>query len=319
MPAYEKSQWNAIFFIMFIIISVFYLHSLVLSVVFQVFISSASDVHKQAAVDRDQSMRLAFLALASVGGTTTNIDNNNNIDDPSRNHSSCTLDTSTTSKGQDAFVVDPTVIHETLQLLRPHYSALKLKILMDIIVPETDSIDRDDNKYNHDTRNSSISYDGTTSYRRIDIPPPLNGNKQMEYEVFRRRIRDALGCSIRATRTPTTVGLAVETFSVVVVVLNFIYVILLTSSIYDANWIQESEVIVASLITCLALLEVSIRYNPLNVTCHANPISRLNTVLDGTALLGGLLSFFGTLYWWGRCIISHSGGSRVLLTRIIFL
>lgn len=302
MPSYEKSQWNAIFFVLFIVVSVFYLHSLVLSVVFQVFISSASDVHKRATVDREQSMRLAFLALSSAGGTNTmtlrtdddglhNNNNNNNTYcyDHSRKTTTTTPpiirsdDTSTTHN----VVTDLNLIYETLQLLRPHYGPVKMKILMDIVSPH--HIDIVDSTVNDDT----IS--GTAGCCRRTIPTTLQYlNRPIEYDVFRRRIRDALGCSVRATRTPTTVGLAVEAFSIVVTVLNFIYVILLTSTFRSRNNVETREAIVGSIITFLALLEVSIRYNPLNVTCWVNPITRLNAVLDGTALFGGLVSLFGT-------------------------
>jgi hypothetical protein len=79
-----------------------------------------------------------------------------------------------------------------------------------------------------------------------------------------------------------------------VAVLNVFYVILVTST-FEAVRFEVSEVAVGSLITFLALLEVTVRYKPLHVAFWVNPITRLNAVLDGTALFGGLVSLVGTL------------------------
>ncbi|KAG7368073.1 ion transport protein [Nitzschia inconspicua] len=107
MPAYNDSRWNAIFFVTFIVVGVFYLHSLVLSVVFQVFIKSATEVHRRSVSDKEQSLRLAYLAL------TTNSFNDT---------------------AEKSFVHPPT-IREAFRLLRPHYSRLKTTVLMDIVLP----------------------------------------------------------------------------------------------------------------------------------------------------------------------------------------
>ena len=61
---YEASRTNAIFFVIFIVTCTFYLHSLTLSLVFQVFIRAATEVHHRSAVDKEDSIRYAFLALS---------------------------------------------------------------------------------------------------------------------------------------------------------------------------------------------------------------------------------------------------------------
>jgi hypothetical protein len=61
------------FFVFFIITSVFYLHSLILSVVFQVFIQAAIEVHRLAASDREEATRLAFHSLASARLTSPDV------------------------------------------------------------------------------------------------------------------------------------------------------------------------------------------------------------------------------------------------------
>ena len=94
MPMYQKSRSNAIFFIFFIVVSVFYLHSLVLSVVFQTYIQAASEIHERSASDREAAVRLAFLALA---------------------------------KDARAEVVSTSSVRKTLQLVRPHYGPQKVR------------------------------------------------------------------------------------------------------------------------------------------------------------------------------------------------
>jgi hypothetical protein len=117
MPAYNESRLNAIFFVTFIIVGVFYLHSLVLSVVFQVFVQSANEVHHRSSSDKEESIRLAFYALALA--------TNNKHDD----------DVIPNSGWPPNALVDSRLVFETLRLLRPHYNGLKLKVLLKVIVP----------------------------------------------------------------------------------------------------------------------------------------------------------------------------------------
>jgi hypothetical protein len=92
---YEKSQSNAFFFIFFIVTSVFYLHSLVLSVVFQTYIQATTDIHERSTWDREEAIRLAFLALVKNG------------------------ETDHISAGS---------VRKALQVVRPHYSNMKVSV-----------------------------------------------------------------------------------------------------------------------------------------------------------------------------------------------
>lgn len=90
---YQESRRNAVFFVFFIIVGFFYLHSLVLSVVFSTYIHAASDIHERSLSVREEAIRRAFLALRR--------------DDVSE-------------------YISASSIRKTLQLVRPHYSTMKV-------------------------------------------------------------------------------------------------------------------------------------------------------------------------------------------------
>jgi hypothetical protein len=92
---YQTSRLNAIFFIFYIVTSVFYLHSLVLSVVFQTYIQAATEIHERSATDREEAVRLAFLALI---------------------------------KDDHSELVSVSSVRKTLQIIRPHYSSHKVRV-----------------------------------------------------------------------------------------------------------------------------------------------------------------------------------------------
>lgn len=96
MPMYEEHPSSAFFFIFFIITASFYLHSLVLSVVFQTYMQASADIHERTLWYREEATRLAFLALAKNG------------------------ETETISVGS---------VRKTLQMVRPHYSNMKVSYL----------------------------------------------------------------------------------------------------------------------------------------------------------------------------------------------
>lgn len=91
---YEVSRSNAIFFVFFIIVSVFYLHSLVLSVVFQTYIHAATEIHQRAAMDREEAIRRAFVVLL---------------------------------REESSEYISASSVRKTLQIVRPHYNALKVR------------------------------------------------------------------------------------------------------------------------------------------------------------------------------------------------
>jgi len=93
MPMYESNRANALFFIFFTIVCGFYLHSLVLSVVFQTYIQAATDIHKRSSFNREEAIKLAFLALLRDGETEC---------------------------------ISTSSVRKTLQAVRPHYSVMKV-------------------------------------------------------------------------------------------------------------------------------------------------------------------------------------------------
>ena len=98
MSTYSNGRANAIFFVFFIIVCVFYLHSLILSVVFQVFIQAATEVHHRSAVDKEDCIRHAYLVLSS-----------------------------TRMARQPIGQVHTDLIKDTLRKVRPHYGELKVR------------------------------------------------------------------------------------------------------------------------------------------------------------------------------------------------
>jgi hypothetical protein len=244
MPMYEKSRSNAVFFIFFIVTCTFYLHSLVLSVVFQTYIQAASDIHDRSASDREDAVRLAFVALL---------------------------------KDDESELVSTSSVRKTLQVVRPHYSAMKVS---------------------HELQpNSTIQVPNSTSLLEkikalMDILDPSNQHV-IDYPSFRTKIRQALNASIRTARTATSFAMGVELIAVFVAVVNFVYVILLSSE-FQAAWFDAVAVSTGCAITLLGLLELVIRFNPLRIPNFA-PITRLNATFDGLALVGALVSCIGTL------------------------
>jgi hypothetical protein len=259
MPAYNESRWNAVFFVIFIVVSVFYLHSLVLSVVFQVFIQSATEIHRRSNSCKEESLQLAFLALTSTRNST-----NTNINQlPPHNNA----------------LVDTRLICEMLRLLRPHYSQQKLNVLIDIILPPNFESSPEVNQRGIHLQKEPIK--------------EVNTNN-LNYDAFQKRIQHALSSSIRITRRHSTLGVAVEILSVVVAILNFVFVIIFTLLLQSNNKNDKIEFIIGSLLTVLTLLEVSIRYNPWQYSNRKNTINRLNAALDGMGCIGGIVSFIGT-------------------------
>jgi hypothetical protein len=221
---YQSVPSQSIFFIVFIITCVFYYHSLVLSVVFQTYIQAVTEIHERSSSDREDAVRLSFLALMKDG---------------------------------QADVISTSSVRKCLQVVRPHYNALKMKALLDIVDPSNHHI--------------------------------------IGYDAFRTKIRQALNASIRTARAATTFAMGVELIAVLVAVSNFVYVILVTSE-WNALWFDSVEVVLGSIITLLGLLELVIRFNPLRVQNFA-PITRLNFFFDGLASIAALFSFIGIVQY----------------------
>lgn len=262
MPTYDESPWNAVFFVIFIVVSIFYLHSLVLSVVFQVFIQSAKEVHRRSTSDKENSLKLAFLALAWARNT------------PETNQNEFA------TKNNDS--VDLSLICETLRLMRPHYSQQKLNVLMDIISPPKAE------SFSGSLSPKGKQGDGTNEY---------DNKRNVNFYDFRNRIQQALSSSVRATRTHSAFGMAVEGLSISVSILNFLYVIFFASRLHPGDKDGANEFIIGSFITLLSLFEASLRYKIWRRSNTINPITRLNTILDGMGCFGGFVSLLGTSWF----------------------
>jgi hypothetical protein len=74
--------------------------------VFQTYVQASADIHDRSMTDREDSMRLAFLALESIPSTD-----------------------------EKAQVVQMEHVRKTLQRLRPHYDELKINVLAEIVDP----------------------------------------------------------------------------------------------------------------------------------------------------------------------------------------
>ena len=102
MPMYQEAPSNSLFFVIFIITCTFYYHSLVLSVVFSTYIQAVTEIHERSASDREDAVRLAFLALMK--------------------------------KGQSDYI-NISSVRKCLHIVRPHYNTLKMKALLEIVDP----------------------------------------------------------------------------------------------------------------------------------------------------------------------------------------
>ena len=248
MPIYEHAKPPALFFIVFIVVCVFYMHCLILAVVFQKYINAASDLRSRSAADREDSMKLAFLSLRLY-----------------QNHLSLT-----TSEG----TVSMFLVRETLKILRPHYNPMKINALVEIIAPSSQDC--------------------------------------IDYETFRTRIRQALNASIRTTRNASPVAMVTELVAVVVAIVNFLYV-LLVSSVYSSTWFDPIQDYIAIAITIVASGELLVRFNPFRIR-DFTPLTRLNATFDGIAVVAALTSIYGMgLFLLERPSASH----YILIGRVI--
>jgi hypothetical protein len=103
--------------------------------------------------------------------------------------------------------------------------------------------------------------------------------------------------------------MGVELIAVLVAVLNFLYVIMVTSE-WDEPWFHTIQVILGSVITLLGLLELVIRFNPLRFQ-HFAPITRLNPFFDGVALVAAIVSCIGIVQYAAGYEDSIDAGSAI--------
>ena len=231
MPMYEADKKSAFFFVLYVMTTTFYFHSLVLSVVFQNYMNASMDIHDRSIADREDTIRFAFQAL----NTSYHVDK-----PPVVNH-----------------VVDTDSVQRTLRLLRPHYNAMKIHALIELVDP--------------------------FDQRFIDYP------------TYRTKIRRALNTSIRSTPSDSAFAYSIEFLAGFVAVANFVYVIMLTSK-FQAEWFDVISLSAGCAITFLGLIELFIRLNPCKFMPDYNPITRLNATFDGLAFMACVVSLSGIYY-----------------------
>lgn len=146
------------------------------------------------------------------------------------------------------------LVREALESLRPHYSVMKVNALVEF----------------------------------------FDNNADVDYPTFRSKMKQALNSSIRTTRIASPLALSIELTAVIIAMVNFVYVILLTSS-FNAGWFVAIELQLGALITIVGVAELLLRTNPLRVQ-NFTPMTRFNGTFDGLAILAALTSCFGASF-----------------------
>lgn len=148
----------------------------------------------------------------------------------------------------------------------------------------------DETNFLAEARFSKLTLDSFQIKALMDIVDPSD-QRSIDYHTFRTRIRQALNASIRTTRSDSGFAMGIELIAVVVAAVNFVYVMLLTTNLSSA-WFSATTVIAGAIITMFGLFELIVRFNPMRIPNFA-PITRLNVVFDGLALIGSLVSCIG--------------------------
>ncbi|GAX18682.1 hypothetical protein FisN_10Hh105 [Fistulifera solaris] len=233
LPFYEQSQFSAVFFVSFIVISVFFMQSLILSVVFHAYMRAAKEMRQKSAAQREVAIQLAFKSLQF--------------------HHRLGQDASMTPPSGDCIPLS--LVQQILEIIRPHYSALKINALLEIVAAS-------DQKY-------------------------------IDYATFHAKIRKALNASIRTTRTASTLAMTIELAAVLVSMINFVFVIVISSRFHDRS-LSITAILMGLGITFAAGAELVIRFNPFRIP-DFTPLTRMDTAFDGIALVAASVSFFGFL------------------------
>eukprot|EP00934_Nitzschia_sp_Nitz4_P006559 Nitzschia sp. Nitz4//scaffold69_size99277//14106//17060//NITZ4_004620-RA/size99277-augustus-gene-0.9-mRNA-1//-1//CDS//3329556676//6549//frame0 len=232
LPTYQQHRINALFFVVFIVVCTFYLHSLTLSVVFQVFIQAATEIHQRSASNKEASLQAAFFVLSSFQAASNY----------------------PTGK------ISMSALWQTIQQLRPHYSTIKINVLKEHVDP--------------------------------------GERQQINYDDFRTLVPNVLNISVRTARHVSLFARGVEMLSLLVTVINFLFVIMLTSQ-FRARWFKSSVVVAGSLITFFSIMELGMRCDITKMTYF--PMTRLSGFFDSFAAIGAVVSFYG--------LVSYVAGS----------
>lgn len=118
---YQATHWSAIFFVLFIVVTVFYMHSLVLSVVFQTYIQAATEIHDRSVTDREDAIQLAYAALKKQQQLDARKQHSQ------RKQQSGGRETISSSLPAPPGGIPMYLVRETLEGLRPHYNVMKVR------------------------------------------------------------------------------------------------------------------------------------------------------------------------------------------------
>ncbi|CAB9517978.1 Two pore calcium channel protein [Seminavis robusta] len=121
MPMYQSTRWSAIYFVLFIIVTLFYMHSLVLSVVFQTYIQAASEIHDRSVTDRENALQLAYTALTKQ-----------HQQDARKRKGALQKSQTEDSQLSQQPGIPMYLVREALESLRPHYSTPKINALVEM-------------------------------------------------------------------------------------------------------------------------------------------------------------------------------------------
>jgi hypothetical protein len=164
--------------------------------------------------------------------------------------------------GQDALAapspgdrIPLSLVQRALEIIRPHYSSLKINALLEIVASS-------DQKY-------------------------------IDYATFHGKIQKALNASVRTTRTASTLAMTIELAAVLVSMINFVYVIMVSSRFHE-RYLSITAILIGFGITFAAGGELIIRFNPFRIP-DFTPLTRMDAAFDGIALVAASVSFIGFL------------------------
>lgn len=116
-------------------LSVLYLHSLVLSVIFQSYSQAITDIRQRKKDNKERSLLIAFKTLMKLRKTTKTktLSNNNNNN---RGNGKKKENRTTTSAGKlPNDVIYMRTVKKTIMLVRPHYTSSKIDRLAEMLDP----------------------------------------------------------------------------------------------------------------------------------------------------------------------------------------
>lgn len=157
MPMYQQTHWSAVFFVLFIVVTVFYMHSLVLAVVFQTYIQAATEIHDRSMTDREDALQLSYTCLMKQRQY-----------DLKKRQSHQQQPENERKRIPSQIGIPMYLVREVLENIRSHYNPMKINALVEIF--ETS----DDNDLDYATFRTKIRQALNASIRTARIASPLS-------------------------------------------------------------------------------------------------------------------------------------------------